>query len=298
MKDATIIIHNSPWQLVNSIEIISHYKIKDAELLIFCRKNSVAQSQLEALVKFEELTATFFPYGNGFLSKVKRYLQVIKIKAKSSNVFFAQLDVRWLNFFLKRCLKHSFFLFDEGTHTLQFLDGSRQSVVPLKEVFTTYSDVKNSSKPKLTKNSMKVLKSKLTDLDVVEETWFIGQPLYKDDLSMKNHLIYLKKVISKFPGCKYVPHRHESKHFLSEVKQLGYEFIENKICLEYIPITTGYLPKKLLGFTSSSLMAFKDLELGIQIEFVRVDEKVCFRPKKIAEIYKMMEVKISEASIE
>ena len=81
--------------------------------------------------------------------------------------------------------------------------------------------------------------------------YFIGARIY-NDIGEKEHIRILKEVSKQNPNIIYFPHRKETPSFLRKLKKSGIKISENNLAFELMLINSDVLPKKILGFVSST----------------------------------------------
>ncbi len=282
------IIHSSAWQFLTVQEYLAQMNLRsgDVSVLIFVEEDSSSELQLREINKILNIKSEFITYKKSFIGKIRRYLKISKLSLKCEDLFIPQLKIRWLDFLISRSNYNHISLFDEGTHTLEVIKkiqaGDKSIPYSFHKVFTQYlEDQILVDGTKIINNKLDFLKSNIQELVIAEENWFVGQPLYKEDILEEDQLLFLEKIIKINENFLYIPHRYESVEFIAKVRKLGFNILKSKSIIEFLPMELSRLPRQIFGFTSSSLITFKRLlPKEVKIYSVRIPESKILQGRK------------------
>lgn len=295
------LVHSSSWQLLMVKEYIYQKKLKDSDykILVFVKSLSSSLEQLKKLSESLNLKIRIFEYEDTYIGKIRRYWKILKINISCEKLMFSQLNVRWMDFLIGKARFKNLGMYDEGTHSIEVLRKVEKQTLgkKLDEFFTQYTDhSKLMSDVKVEKNNLNFLNSRMNLNNLKDVVWFVGQPLYKEDVTESIQIAYIDKVIKSKKNVVYIPHRYENDLFLEKVKSLGVSLLYSDTLIELLPISENYLPKNIIGFTTSSLINFKKvLPESVIVEFVRVEDQDLLPKRK--DRMNLFYSKIKEAGI-
>ena len=277
MKSLAII--SSPLQLLSLGEFIFQGNIKNYFLIILY-KNKQELDQIKSMCNFYNVKISSIIKGR----KLFQYLSLRLIINKLKNVnqiilgnFFSDPHIYILNNFKT----DDIVVLDDGmvVHRIPNYINSKKKILtqsrlrnlifsffninvqpPSKiRLFTIFS-IKSNRYIKVKRNELSYLYSKLGNIQSSQKIILIGQPFVElNTLSRDNYLLNIKKIVQLNDlNVIYYPSRKEDRKNLELINQIdGIEVINPTLSIELYLIKNSFLPKKIIGFTSSALVTLK-----------------------------------------
>jgi len=270
-----ISIVSSPLQLLNFKEYINNFHINDYFLIILVY-NQEEYNQFKKLVGFYKLNSNLIFKGK----KILQYYKLYKLSKKYSYVdeliignFFTDPHLYLVNKIncrklivlddgmsstlipeyigtQKRILKSSFLR--NCIFKIFSIDVSYPKYINL---FTFFNNI-TSKKINVISNNLFFTKNLISDIELKDEVFLIGQPFVEINLIKKqDYFNYLKKLKRNFKNITYIPSRKELRNKIDEIENsLEYKILYPGINIELFFIIENFLPKKIFSFTSTSLI--------------------------------------------
>lgn len=233
------------------------------------------------------------------------------------NIFVGHIDDVWMRFFLRRINAKNIFLLEDGVATLQiamrrlntnnlhffpaqgkilkkgffkntfFEDhilGNQGIILPLITFFTAYEKIQVNSFDSVVENRFNYLYSNRNKTQkIVNELWFVGQPLVERNLVSKNDFIEMLNKIKIVYGdnYKYCYIIHRSEKYPEFINDLGYKVISFDNPLEIVVTQGAEIPAIIGSVNSAALMniwkVYRDLNIkffysNISKEFISKNE--------------------------
>ena len=277
MKSLAII--SSPLQLLSLGEFIFQGNIKNYFLIILY-KNKQELDQIKSMCNFYNVKISSIIKGR----KLFQYLSLRLIINKLKNVnqiilgnFFSDPHI----FILNNFKTDDIVVLDDGmvVHRIPNYINSKKKILtqsrlrnlifsffnikvqpPSKiRLFTIFS-IKSNRYIKVKRNELSYLYSKLGNIQSSQKIILIGQPFVElNTLSRDNYFLNIKKIVQlNNLNVIYYPSRKEDRKNLELINQIdGIEVINPTLSIELYLIKNSFLPKKIIGFTSSALVTLK-----------------------------------------
>lgn len=294
-----LFILKSPLQIINAIEAIEHFNLKN-NIFVFIYSDMIDnEKQMRQLVDISKVDKVIH-IKKSFKSKLLKYVQLVKNlkKYEYENVFLGEIG-KLHKVIIANVVKSKVFLLDDGTVTLRFYEnvikpniynsykfkemrflffGLKIKVKDKINLFT-YFDLKPVHGIEVVKNKLTYFKknclkdSKKSD-DLI---YFIGQPL--DDINVidvntykvvleKLTTIYNKKII-------YIPHRYESKKLRDAILSINNPLLTIKnlnMPIEMFFIGKRIYPAHIISYCSTALTTLTLLYDDIKVNYIEIPE--------------------------
>mgnify|MGYP003424579913 CR=1 FL=1 len=289
-----LFVINSPLQLLNSIEAIYKFELKNIIIVAIYNRSIKNIEQIEAQlgkINCDEIVR-FNPLKEG---KLKGYVKLIRYLKKYSYeyIFLGELEDFRFRAIVANLNKTNLFLVDEGSATVALYESTikkdrinRFKFKSLKFIFNglkinikdninffTYYDFNPLKKGLVIKNNLEYLKKDFikNELDYEDTLFFLGQPLhiFSDNKEFKNSL---KRVIKKNKNKNIVsiPHR-EDKETIEIIKDIDnrINILELNQPIEKYFLQLGIYPKYLILYSSTALTTLKILFPNCLVEYLK-----------------------------
>lgn len=289
-----LFVINSPLQLLNSIEAIYKFELKNIIIVAIYNRSIKNIEQIEAQlgkINCDEIVR-FNPLKEG---KLKGYVKLIRYLKKYSYeyIFLGELEDFRFRAIVANLNKTNLFLVDEGSATVALYESTikkdrinRFKFKSLKFIFNglkinikdninffTYYDFNPLKKGLVIKNNLEYLKKDFikNELDYEDTLFFLGQPLhiFSDNKEFKNSL---KRVIKKNKNKNIVsiPHR-EDKETIEIIKDIDnrINILELNQPIEKYFLQLGIYPKYLILYSFTALTTLKILFPNCLVEYLK-----------------------------
>lgn len=304
MKKNNLFILRSPLQIINAIEAIEQFNLKNNILVLIFNSLDTNTKQIDQLVSLHKWEQIIRLEDRG-RSKLFKYVKLVNSLKKQSfkYMFFGNLGT--IQKILLANLKKEFvYMLDDGTSTIMYYDKyikvSRVNKYNLRELrflifglkikvkdkinFFTYFNLEQINGIKVIKNNFEKLKSRsIKREETSKEIYFIGQPL--DDVNVLSIDDYVSVLngISRLYDKKitYIPHRSESielKKSIENIDENIIEIIKLDTPVELYFLEKNIYPSIVISFFSTALSTLKiifdnvDIKV-IEIPFEKIDNK-------------------------
>ncbi len=298
-KKALILIHDSPLQVINSLEAVYSLGLDplNCDWVCFLTSNSNSQKQVKEVADYFNLNTQTFTFNQNPYSKINRFYKLksfLKTK-KVDYILVSMLNVD-LNVYAANLKKNAEVIFyDEGTHTLDLAQLKRMVLTPksgpagfikkalfrlrptnLDKLFTVFHKQLAHLPIDITPNNYSYIREHIQFKDKSNQVYIVGQHLYKKEVHTSTFLDYLSNLKNKFSENKlyYIPHRHDSTEILEQIHLTGINIRHIQTCIELELLMKPMLPLQIIGFSSSALLNLK-LIFGenIQVTTIRIDTR-------------------------
>ena len=273
-----LFIVKSPLQLINSIEAISHFKLKNNVVVLLNDGSELNTKQMEKLLTWHDWKKIIRVKDNK-KSKFFKYIKLIKeLKKHQYNYMFFGEFGSIHKAIIPNVKKEKLFYLDDGFGTyydyneiiltkkynkfslrqLRFaLFGYKIKIKESINLFTYFGDIKSSNRL-VVKNSLNYLKTNfLSNIKTTDEVIFLGQPI-ENLIDDETYIRFVKAIIKKYKdrNITYMPHRGETKEQIQKVKSLQnnyFKFRENSIPIELYFLEKKFIPNTVLSFCSTAM---------------------------------------------
>lgn len=299
MIKENLFILRSPIQIINAIEAIEKFDLKNNILVLIFNSLDKNTNQINKLVKLYRWKK-IIKLENKSRSKLFRYVKLVNElkKSKYNYLFFGNLGT--IQKVLIANLKvDNIYLLDDGTSTItyynNFIKKSKVNKYNFRELrflffglkfkikseinLFTYFDLEVKSNIKIVKNELTLLNNKdMLNFKHSNEIYFIGQPL--DDvevLSIDNYIKVLVAISKKFNRkIIYIPHRAESNELKDAISKIDEQLImvlNVNMPVELYFIENKIYPNKVISFFSTALNTMKAIYNKVDINVVKIPYK-------------------------
>ncbi|MDX4071806.1 hypothetical protein Q6A88_08860 [Aliarcobacter skirrowii] len=314
-----IFIVGTPLQVINAIEAIHHFKLRNIVFVIKHNKIQKNRIHLESIIK--SLNNNFeiiHMYPSVKNTRIVNYIKTIKYLKKNLYQYFFIGDFStFTRIAIANLNKEKLFLLDDGIGTIIHLErdikpnkinkyrfreyrflfyGFKIKVCDKINLFT-YFNIKFLNGVEVIKNNLTYMKSKLESRDNDEYKnvlFFIGQDWlmhsHKEDLW--NDLVKLSQTF-KDKKIVYIPHREETEYDLKNVKLIkNIDILELNQSVEQYFIDNLIYPLNLISFISTALVTTKILFPKCNVNYIKIKNpnyKVNSGLTYLDSIYKVLE---------
>lgn len=281
MKNLLII--KSPLQLINALEAIDYFKLKNNILVVLHDGSKENLKQINKLILYHEWQEVITVYDRKY-TKFIQYLSLLnKLKKEKYNyVFFGELGIIQ-RMIVANTIKKELFYIDDGGSTITeynnkikhnklnkyslrefryLLFGFKIKINDTINLFTYY-DLEPLNN-KIIKNNLSFFKTNyINKLEKSDDVYFLGMPI-ENVMNINVYIKFLQSIILKYPSQKiiYIPHRREDfsqKNLIRELVNSRFEFREISTPIEIYYFENNILPSTVLSFFSTALKTLKIL---------------------------------------
>ncbi len=318
-----LFIVKTPLQVINSIEAIEYFNLKDNIVIVIRNKNDKNSNQIDKVVDLYKWKEIITINTENDKTSYFKYLSIIKElkKHKYNYIFFARFgSIQRL--IISNTIKNNLYYFDDGMETItmynKFLTtnkinklDSRQfarlrfALVGLKiniydtiNLFT-YFDLKPFGNSKVALNKLEYFRSKYIEHSKIDENIYIlGQPLFERGLLDENKYIeYIQNIINKYDKpITYIPHKGEALN--SKINLLvnnNFKIKNLELPIELYFLENNIQPAHIISFFTTAFFTLKLFYPKALFQAIYIPEK--FLLKKQSEIQAHYDF-ISNLSIE
>ncbi|WP_066356018.1 hypothetical protein [Aliarcobacter skirrowii] len=293
-----LILASSPLQVINALEAIYYFKLKNIVFVLKFNKmiNNINQieEQIKSLDDKIEIIrihpvggSKFFKYVNNIknLNKYEYDKIILGEFGTFSRVLIANLN------------KNKVLLVDDGTATivdfektiklnkinkfnfreLRFLFYGLKINVKDKLNFFTYYDLEKLPDVEVIKNNLEYMRKDfvLNNIDYCDTIFFFGQPseIFSDKKELE---LYLYKIVNKFGDKKifYIPHRSQTKDEINNIRLMNknIKILEINMPVERYFLDNGIYPKHVISYISTALTTTKILFPECTTNYIRIQK--------------------------
>lgn len=290
-----LIVIYGPFQLLNAIEAINEFKLKNILLIVMTNKIEKSNLQVENYINKYKIMFSHVERIK-FSSSSKKYIEYLKFLNPLKIHKFKYILVGTLGKAVKLLLTkldyEQLILFDDGLETLNTAEVLHSKPKLLryqyfylglnhyfKKDIILFTILKHQNKEiKSIKNKMFYLDSKSKQVIDKNKIAFIGQDFVRTGYLKKEDYYNVLKSISKRHSeniIYYYPHRGETDIELDEIAKQFSNFCIKKIdtTFEIYLIEEEYLPYKIISCWSTVLIIMNSLYNNISLESIFIDSK-------------------------
>ena len=297
MIKKNLFILRSPLQVINAIEAIKHFELKNNIVVLIYNSLDTNTKQINELIETEEWVEIIKLEDSG-RSKLTKYVTLIKKLKKDIYRYLFLGDFGTIQrIIIPNITKEYVYLIDDGATTLtiynQFLKPKKLNKFNFREFrylffglkfiirdkinLFTYFDLESIDENTVVKNKLLELKNRyLKDITKDNNIYFIGQPL--DSVKILNVNQYVKVIealIEKYnKKIIYIPHRSESQNLRNSVESIKSELFEIKTLnmpVEIYFLQEKIIPFKIVSFFSVVLITAEIILEGVDIDIIKID---------------------------
>ncbi|MDX4037839.1 hypothetical protein [Aliarcobacter skirrowii] len=294
-----IFIVGTPLQVINAIEAIHHFKLKNIVFVIkfnFIQNNIIQiEEQIQAIDKKSEII-TIYPSSKG--SKFKHYIQTLKYLQKYEyDKFFIGELCSFCRIIIASLKKEKVYFIDDGTATIvhferdiksnninkfgmrefRFLLYGFKTQIKDKLNFFTYYDLEKLPDVEVIKNNLEYMKKDfvLNNIDYGSTIFILGQPI-EIFLDENELAINLNKISKKFIDKEilYIPHRAQTKKEIENIRLISgnIDILEINMPVERYFLDNGIYPKHVISFISTALTTTKILFPKCNVNYIKIQK--------------------------
>jgi hypothetical protein len=270
----TLIVIESPLQLLSAYEAIKHYRFSSGVLLVRLSNDIRNDEQISFLLSYLDF--------NGFsilklsINSGRKKLQDLLMLSLSyfflpfSKIYFNNIIVgSFKSGFMSLLYKlfpidNSYIIVDDGTSMIDLYKYKRFYNA---RVFTNFIEDNLSIVTNIEKNSFEYTKSLIesSENDVYKEVVFIGSGISEIGIVSEEHYLdMVSRICLEYTAqglkVKYIPHRAECKNKLERISTIGnLEVYSINYPIELIGVIDGILPTLVASFYSTALITMKGI---------------------------------------
>lgn len=290
-----IFIVGTPLQLLNAIEAIYHFDLKDNILVLIHRSMEVNRVQMQSIVSMHKWSEIIeIPYKSG--SNLFSYIKIIRyLNYFTYNYMFVTKLEPIQKVFIANIHKKKVFLLDDGTLTISIYENqikpNRVNKYSFKEIrfllfglkikvndavnLFTYFDLEATDKIDIVKNRLNFLKTSYLGASLVdsERIYFLGQPSFKHisdseyiDGIMNLTSLYNKKIV-------YIPHRGESvksRTMLLDYNNSLIEILDINMPVELYFLENKIYPTHIISYYSTALVTLHLIYDQCKVDYIAI----------------------------
>lgn len=308
-----IFLVGTPLQLLNAIEAIHHFELKNNVLILIHRSMEANRVQMQSIVSMHAWSEIIeIPYRSG--SNLFSYIKIIRYLSyfTYNYMFVAKLE-SIQKIFIANIKKNKVFLLDDGALTISiyenqikpnkinkysfkeirfFLLGLKIKVHDAINLFT-YFNLEATEQTSVVKNCLNFLKTSYLAASSVdsERIYFLGQPSFKHicDIEYIDGVMNLTSWFDK--KIVYIPHRGESSERLKSLIERNNSLVE--ILNINMPIELYFLenkiyPMHIVSYYSTALVTLKILYDNCMSNYILISKNGC-TPDALIKIYRFLE---------
>ncbi len=290
-----LFIVNSPLQLLNAIEAVYKFNLKNLLLVAIYNRSENNKNQMENKIKefsFDEVVRFTPKKGSKYIGYIRLINQLKEYQY--DNVFTGELEDPSFRVLVANIKKEKLFLLDEGTSTIVDYETKIKKNkfnkleyklirylfagfnLKLKDTinFFTYYDFEPLDGGDVIRNRLEYMRKdfKQNSVDYSDTLFFLGKPLFI--FSDKNEFdIVLQNVLQKYKSKKivYFPHKDESDT-IKNIKKIckDIEFLEINQPIEEYFLKNGIYPKHIISCSSTALITTKILFDECSVEYIKI----------------------------
>lgn len=293
-----LILASSPLQVINALEAIYYFKLKNIVFVLKFNKmiNNINQieEQIKSLDDKIEIIR-IYPVGG---SKFFKYVNNIKNlnKYEYDKIILGEFGT-FSRVLIANLNKNKVLLVDDGTATivdfektiklnkinkfnfreLRFLFYGLKINVKDKLNFFTYYDLEKLPDVEVIKNNLEYMRKDfvLNNIDYCDTIFFFGQPseIFSDKKELE---LYLYKIVNKFGDKKifYIPHRAQTKDEINNIRLMNknIKILEINMPVERYFLDNGIYPKHVISYISTALTTTKILFPECTTNYIRIQK--------------------------
>jgi hypothetical protein len=289
LKD--ILFVESPLQLLNALEAIKNFDLKNYILYVRYSKQKTNDEQLDKLIKIFDVQPTILKKIN-LSSKHRTFSDYIKIFFyffyskffKINRLFIGNIDSKFLSLIYKNVSKNKIIALDDGAKTIALQKKFNET--DFYNLFTMYN-LKKLNNQIIYKNNYNNVKSLLKNKDKTENILFLGTKLNEVGIISENEYILLINKIAKYynKNIIYIPHRGEDEKKLNKISKFQNFKIKNiDYPVELYGLYEKEIPNTVASFYSTALLSMQNI-YGIQSESFYFDFSNSEHKESIESVY-------------
>jgi len=279
MEPYTLFIISSPLQLMNAIEAVHHFHLKNLILFILHVKNPRALAQmdkLKAMVPWSRVEYIHLP--QTILERLMFVQQINRVKSsmplgRIDRIFVGDYGGDHMNHIVNSFKASEVYLLDDGMVVSFYQQNQETSqglkvtlrqklytllgykLMPIQHAFFSIYVVENA---KVVENNYQFFRAHIQEKQVQEMVYFIGQPLMELGIvPATRYPALLQRVLEYYAPKKvyYIGHRNQERQQIEPmVEALGFIYREFSNPLELEMIDAIEIPSDFATFYSTALM--------------------------------------------
>lgn len=293
----SLILAESPLQLLNAYEVIQHFNLENYTLLV--RLSNKPDNDAQILNVLAMLPLNQANVMKLYLSASKRkladYLKLFFIKIfsilvsyKYYEVYSGNYDSKFFRLLVNKFRRSSVFLLDDGNKSIRI-----QSEFDREKFFHLFTmfDLNPLSGQKIVKNNYDFIRA-LSEKSVnsSNKILFLGSGMSEIGIISEGYYLHLIKKISEYyesSGYKlvYIPHRAENNSKLEEIKlNKNIEIAKLNYPIELFGMYLNFKPVMISSFCSTAILTVKMI-YDIEVECFHFDYETTPDKDELDNIY-------------
>lgn len=313
-SNKNLFIVGTPLQLLNAIEAVKHFDLKNNILVIVHRSLEANKTQMESVKKlhnWEEIIDIEYSKSSSLL----KYINLVKYLKKHTYkyLFVPKLEVV-PKLVIPNVKKEKVFLLDDGVMTISIYENNLKTnkinkydfkelrflffgmKIKIKDKINlfTYFDLEPINKIEIVKNNLTFLKKTYFEGASVDDSaiYFLGHPSSKyisDDDYLKS-VHNLIKISDK--NIIYIPHRGESKevkNIFNSIDNSKFKVLDINMPVELYFLENKIHPAHIISYYSTALITLKIIYQECQVDYVPINLNKDVK-NTLKNIYKVFEI--------
>jgi len=310
-----LFIIRSPLQLINALEAIEYFKLKNNILVLIYNNTDNTNIQMDKIAAYYSWKKIIVVNQEQKKSKMLDYVKLIKkIKSTPYNyVFFSNFGSVQRIILANLKIKNLFFI-DDGVETVNryknvfvkgginkfrlklarfWLFGLKTKIKNNINLFT-YFDLKPFRDSKIIQNNLENFQKKYLNNSLKDNfTYLLGQPLVSTNLLTKNdYFLYIDKIVSLADKkIIYIPHRTEVISDRLKLYESNIFEIKNiNMPVEMYFLENNIYPLHVVSFMTTAFFTLKKLFSKTKFSYVYIpSSKILERHDDVESAYKFIE---------
>ncbi len=274
----TLVVVESPFQLLSAFEAIGYFEVNEYDLFIRINGDERCKQQIINVVellgfKSSSITFVFIGIKKRKLSDYFRFIYYCcffrLISKRYNKVFIGNYRSKFLNALSQQFSRKKIIILDDGNVTIDV--HNKFTLTNNRNIFTMY-DLDPFLNQKIFKNEYRILRSivreKGTRNDLV---CFIGPGVVSAGIiPLENYSEFLSIIVKKYKDLgltvMYIPHRNESIEEISTISELvDLSVFSMKLPIEFLGLYEIEMPFKFCSFYSTALLTMQKI-YGAEVE--------------------------------
>jgi len=314
IKLDNLFVIRSPLQLINCIEAINYFNLKDNILVIIYNNTENTNKQIDNLIDLypwkniirlnqEQKRSKFFIY-IALIKKLKKerynYLffgdfgsiyKLIIANVKKNQVWYVDDGVGTINVYKSILVDNT--LNKLSSRMLRFLLAGLSIKIKDDINLFTYFDLKPLKHSKVIYNGLEYFSKQYLQNSVNDDiVYILGQPLVETNLLLEDdYFYYLDSIKSMFDKkIIYIPHRTEViDERMNRYKSDDFEILEIDVPVELYFMNQKINPYHIVSFLTTALFTLKKLYKKTKYSYIYIpSDKILERKEDVENIYKII----------
>lgn len=305
-----LFIVRSPLQIINALEAIEYFSLKNNILVIVYNNTNNTNEQMDKISSLYEWKEIIYVNKEKKKSKFYEYIGLIKkLREKPYNYVFFSNYGSVQRIILANLKINELYFIDDGVETLNRYDEifvknkinkfrlklARFWIFGLKTKikntinFFTYFDLEAFGDSLVIKNNLEYFhKEYFTNMKEDNITYILGQPLIESKLVSENdYLKYIDFLIKKNKKVVYIPHRAEKiSNSLASYENDNFEIRYINMPIELYFLEKKIYPYAIISFLTTAFFTLDKLYNKTKLSYVYIPkENILQKHKDVENVY-------------